>query len=53
MSLWLRRKDPDGTTHYIGSGVVHLFLPAIAILGVVLIVVILPLVSSCRTLLRG
>jgi hypothetical protein len=47
MSLWLRRKDPDGTTHYVALGVIHLILPAFAILGV-LIAVILSLIRACR-----
>jgi hypothetical protein len=52
MSLWLRRKDPDGRVYYISSGwfVFVVLLPAF--LGI-LMAVLLPLVQSCRAGLRG
>jgi hypothetical protein len=52
MSLWLRRKDPDGRTYYIASGAWGFILLIPAILGF-LIAAILPLVQSCRVWLRG
>jgi len=52
MSLWLRRKDPDGRMYYVASGawgLIALVIPAIGIL----IAMILPIVQSCRAWLRG
>lgn len=49
MSLWIRRKEPNGKIHYIGSGVVFLLFPLVGIL----IALLLPLVQSCREWLRG
>jgi len=54
MSLWLRRKDEEGRTHYIASGASGfiLLLLSPALLGM-LIALLLPLVQSCRAGLRG
>jgi hypothetical protein len=47
MSLWLRRKDAEGRTHYIASGAWGLFALLVTILGI-LIAVLLPLIQACR-----
>ncbi len=52
MSLWLRRKDEEGRTHYVTSGWIVLILLAPTILGF-LIALLLMLVQSCRAGLRG
>jgi hypothetical protein len=46
MSLWLRRKDAEGRTHYIVSGAGCLML-AVPLVGI-LIAFLLPLIQACR-----
>jgi hypothetical protein len=52
MSYWLRRKDPDGRVYYVGSWRIIFIFLVMPTLGIV-IAVLLPLVQSCRVLLRG